>query len=103
MIHSYIFVTMNDSFQTVQTGQVFSKKQAIAVLSQERGRSPQHPLDPTLISRWCADLGFEKWVTHYSPDQFAQLQAVNRHYAEGGTRIELLAKMRNPQWYVSKI
>lgn len=91
---------MNDSFES---GQVYTKRQAIAVLSSERGRSPNKPLDGTLISRWCADLGFERYLTEYSPDQFAQLQAVNRHYAGGGTRLELIEKMRRtPEWYVLK-
>lgn len=88
---------------SLQNGQVFSRKHAIQILSGQRGRSPDHPLDPTLISRWCADLGFDVGLTSYTPDQFAQLQAVNRHYAEGGRRVELLAKMRRtPKWYESK-
>ncbi len=91
---------MNDSFIS---GQVVTKKQAVRILSAERGRSPLHPLHDTLISRWCADLGFERWLTTYNPEQFAQLRAVNQHYAEGGTRAELLEKMRrNPQWYALK-
>ena len=35
------------------------RKQALQLLSEERGRSPSKPLDPSLISKWCADLGFE--------------------------------------------
>lgn len=90
----------SDTFQLVE---VVSRKQAIAILSMERGRSPDHPLDPTLISRWCADLGFDKWLAVYTPDQMNQLRAVNLHYAEGGSRAELLEKMRrHPQWYESK-
>jgi hypothetical protein len=39
----------------------------------------------------------------YTPDQMSQLRAVNHHYAGGGSRAELLEKMRrNPQWYVLK-
>jgi hypothetical protein len=90
----------SDSFQLVE---VVPRKQAIELLSSERGRSPDHPLDPTLISHWCADLGFDKWLAVYTPDQMSQLRAVNHHYAGGGSRAELLEKMRrNPQWYVLK-
>lgn len=89
---------MDGSYQFVE---VIPRRQAIKMLSVERGRSAAHPLNATLISRWCADLGFEKWLAEYTPDQLAQLRAVNYHYAAGGTRAELLQKMRrNPQWYV---
>jgi hypothetical protein len=86
-----------------ETGQVFTRKMVVALLSQERGRSPDHQLDSTLISRWCADLGFELRLRLFTADQFAQLRAVNRHYARGGSRVELLAKMRRKEWYKSKI
>ena len=76
---------------------------AIQLLSLERGRSLTRPLDPSLISKWCADLGFEAHLRYYNTRQYQQLRAVNRHYASGGTRKELLNKMRrNPKWYELK-
>ncbi len=70
---------------------------AVLLLSEERGRSPEHPLDPSLISRWCADLGFGLRLRYFSEQQFQQLRAVNRHYANGGSRQELLKKIRKIQ------
>lgn len=85
---------------TYQPIKLVSRQEAVKILSKERGRSAKHPLNATLISRWCADLGFEKWLAAYTPDQMAQLRAVNQHYAAGGTRKELLNRMRrNAQWY----
>ena len=70
---------------------------AVLLLSEERGRSPEHPLDPSLISRWCADLGFSLRLRYFSEQQFQQLRAVNQHYANGGSRQELLKKLREIQ------
>jgi hypothetical protein len=72
---------------------------ALAILSQERGREPDRPLDKSTISKWCADLGFEAGLKFFTPSQFEQLQAVNRHYARGGNRSELIQKLRRiQQW-----
>lgn len=70
------------------------RRLAVLLLSEERGRSPEHPLDPSLISRWCADLGFGLRLRYFSQAQFQQLRAVNKHYASGGSRHELLQKLR---------
>jgi hypothetical protein len=80
---------------------LYSRKDAIELLSEERGRSPLHSLDPSLISKWCADLGFECGLQEFDEVQMAQLRAMNQHYARGGSRQELLKKMRNPKWYQS--
>jgi hypothetical protein len=81
---------------------LFSRKHALQLLSAERGRSPDHPLDPSLLSKWCADLGFELGLKEFDSSQLDQLRAINQHYAKGGSRMELLHKMRNPQWYQSQ-
>jgi hypothetical protein len=81
---------------------LYPRKDIVQLLSAERGRSSDHPLDPSLISKWSADLGFEVGLQFFDDDQLQQLKAVNRHYASGGTRKELLQKMRNPQWYELK-
>ena len=81
---------------------LLSRKDALQVLSEERGRSLLHPLDPSLISKWCADLGFELGLQEFDEAQMAQLRAMNRHYVSGGSRQELLKKMRNPKWYQSQ-
>ncbi|BDM79534.1 hypothetical protein [Acaryochloris marina] len=78
------------------------RKDALHILSEERGRSPAHPLDPSLISKWCADLGFASGLQEFDEAQMAQLRAMNQHYFQGGSRIELLEKMRNPKWYQSQ-
>ena len=80
---------------------LLSRKDALQILSEERGRSPDHPLDPSLISKWCADLGFELGLQEFDEEQMALLRALNHHYARGGSRNELLEKMRNPKWYQS--
>ena len=80
---------------------LLSRQQALQLLSEARGRSPLHPLDPSLISKWCADLGFELGLQDFDEIQMAQLKAMNQHYAQGGNRQELLEKMRNPKWYQS--
>jgi hypothetical protein len=80
---------------------LYSRQDAVELLSEERGRSPLHPLDSSLISKWCADLGFELGLQEFDEVQMAQLRAMNRHYARGGSRQELLEKMRNPKWYQS--
>lgn len=80
---------------------LLSRKDALQILSEERGRSPDHPLDPSLISKWCADLGFELGLQEFDEVQMAQLRDVNQHYARGGSRQELLEKMRSPKWYQS--
>jgi len=67
---------------------------AVVLLSEERGRSPEHPLDPSLISKWCADLGFGLRLQYFNEEQFQKLRAVNQHYASGGSRRELLYKLR---------
>jgi hypothetical protein len=73
---------------------------ALDRLSRERGRSLEHPLDPSLISKWCADLGFQARLSFFNEDQMQQLSAINLHYARGGNRRELLDRMRgNPTWY----
>jgi hypothetical protein len=81
---------------------LYPRKDIVQLLSEERGRSPDHPLDPSLISKWSADLGFELGLQVFDDDQLLQLRVVNRHYASGGTRKELLQKMRNPKWYELK-
>jgi hypothetical protein len=81
---------------------LYPRKDIVQLLSEERGRSPSHPLNPSLISKWSADLGFEVGLQFFDDDQLQQLRAVNQHYASGGSRKELLQKMRNPQWYESK-
>ena len=73
------------------------RRMAVLLLSEERGRSPEHPLDPSLISRWCADLGFGLRLRYFSEQQFQQLREVNKHYANGGSRQELLKKLRKIQ------
>lgn len=80
---------------------LLTRKDALHLLSEERGRSPAHPLDPSLISKWCADLGFELGLQEFDEGQMAQLRALNQHYAQGGSRKELLNNMRNPKWYQS--
>jgi hypothetical protein len=73
---------------------------ALARLSVERGRSLEHPLHNSLISKWCADLGFSAHLRYFNAEQMEQLRAINLHYARGGTRREFLEKMRaNPTWY----
>lgn len=69
------------------------RRLAVLLLSKERGRAPEHPLDPSLISKWCADLGFGLRQGYFTPDEYRQLQAVNQHYASGGNRPELLQKL----------
>ncbi|MGB7416326.1 MAG: hypothetical protein WA902_19135 [Thermosynechococcaceae cyanobacterium] len=81
---------------------LLSRKDVLQILSEERGRSPSHPLDPSLISKWCADLGFELGLQEFDEEQMTQLRAMNQHYARGGSRQELLEKMRNPKWYQSQ-
>ncbi|ABW26329.1 hypothetical protein AM1_1293 [Acaryochloris marina MBIC11017] len=80
---------------------LYSRRDAVELLSEERGRSPRHLLTPSLLSKWCADLGFKLGLKEFDTDQMAQLRAMNQHYACGGSRKELLNKMRNPQWYQS--
>lgn len=63
------------------------------ILSEERRRAPDRPLDPSLISKWCADLGFKPGLRYFNSSQFEQLRAVNEHYGSGGTRRELLKKL----------
>lgn len=67
------------------------------MLSKERGRSPQHPLTTSLISKWCADLGFRTGLRYFSEAQLQQLKKVNQHYASGGSRRELLQNLRKIQ------
>jgi len=81
---------------------LLSREEARLLLSEERGRSLLHPLDPSLISKWCADLGFKLGLQEFDEAQMAQLRAMNQHYARGGSRQELLEKMRNPKWYQSQ-
>ncbi|MGB7417389.1 MAG: hypothetical protein WA902_24545 [Thermosynechococcaceae cyanobacterium] len=81
---------------------LYSRRDAVTLLSEERGRSLLHPLDPSLISKWCADLGFELGLQEFDEEQMAQLRAMNQHYARGGNRKKLLKKMRNPKWYQSQ-
>lgn len=73
------------------------RRMAVLLLSEERGRSPEHPLDSSSISKWCADLGFEERLRYFSEAQFQQLREINQHYATGGTRRELLQKLREIQ------
>lgn len=73
------------------------RQMAVQILSEERGRSPEHPLDPSLISKWCADLGFELGLRYFTESQFQQLRVVNQHYASGGKRRELLKKLEKIQ------
>ncbi|MUL39380.1 hypothetical protein [Gloeocapsopsis dulcis] len=73
------------------------RRLALLILSEERGRSPEYPLDPSLISKWCADLGSELGLRYFTEDQFQQLRVVNQHYASGGTRREFLQKLRKIQ------
>jgi hypothetical protein len=80
---------------------LYSRRGAVALLSEERGRSPLHPLDSSLTSKWCADQSFELGLQEFDEVQMAQLRAMNQHYARGGSRQELLMKMRNPKWYQS--
>lgn len=80
---------------------LYSRKDAVQLLSEERGRSLEHPLDPSLISKWCADLSFEVGLQEFDEEQMAQLRAMNQHYACGGSRTELLEKIRDPKWYQS--
>lgn len=69
------------------------RRLAVLLLSEERGRSPERPLDPSLISKWCADLGFGLQLRYFTESQFQQLRSVNQHYASGGSRRELLEKL----------
>lgn len=78
---------MNDSAQ-------ISRRLAVLILSEERGRSSDHPLDPSLISKWAADLGLQRYGRYFSMPEMAALRAVNAHYAGGGTRQELLEKLK---------
>lgn len=80
---------------------LLSRKDALSILSEARGRSPAHPLDASLISKWCADLGFESGLQEFDEEQMVQLRAMNQHYFRGGSRTELLEKMRDPKWYQS--
>ncbi len=64
------------------------------ILETLRGRSPDRPLTPGLISQWAADLGFEKGQRGFTPAELEALRWVNRHYASGGTRQELLQKLK---------
>ncbi|MBW4619293.1 MAG: hypothetical protein KME17_08030 [Cyanosarcina radialis HA8281-LM2] len=66
---------------------------AILILSEERGRAPEHPLSQGLIGQWCADLGFPPKLRSFNREQFEQLRAVNSHYARGGSRRELIQKI----------
>lgn len=68
---------------------------ALLILSEERGRT--RPLDKSTISKWCADLGFESGLRHFTLAQFEQLKIVNRHYASGGSRQELIQNLRKIQ------
>jgi hypothetical protein len=79
------------------TQREITRQLAVVLLSAERGRSPNHPLDPSLISKWCADLGFETRLKYFTEEQFQQLRKVNEHYATGGTRRELLQKLKEIQ------
>lgn len=81
---------------------IIPRAQAIAILSEERGRAPDRPLHPTRISQWCADLGFDRGLNGYDEVQLAQLKAVNRLFALGYRRKTLLTLMKeNPEWYTS--
>lgn len=70
------------------------RRLAILILSQDRNRDELHPLDASRISQWCADLGFPKGTRVFSPEQMRKLRATNLHYASGGTRAELLEKLK---------
>jgi hypothetical protein len=76
--------------------QEIPRQLAVRILSEERGRSDR-PLDPSLISKWCADLGFGLRLRYFSTAQFELLRIVNQHYASGGSRRELLQKLRTIQ------
>jgi len=65
---------------------------AILQLSEDRGR--KRPLNPTTISKWSADLGFEAYQRGFSPAEMELLRFVNDHYASGGTRRELLEQLK---------
>lgn len=67
---------------------------AILILSSERGRAPEYPLSQGLISQWCAELGFPPGIRSFTRDQFNQLREINYHYASGGSRKELIKKLR---------
>lgn len=81
---------------------VISRKEAVQILSEERGRSQTCPLDSSLISKWCADLGFRTGLREFDETQMAKLKAVNRHYAQGKSRKQLIKKMEDPKWYLSQ-
>lgn len=81
---------------------VISRKEAVQILSEERGRSQTCPLDSSLISKWCADLGFRTGLREFDETQMAMLRAVNRHYSQGKSRKQLIKQMENPEWYLSQ-
>lgn len=70
------------------------RRLAILILSQDRNRDELHLLDASRISQWCADLGFPKGIRAFSPEQMRKLSATNLHYANGGSRAELLEKLK---------
>jgi hypothetical protein len=85
---------MNDSTNQAQLTDDICRRTAVLILSAERGRDPGYPLDSSLISKWCAELGFPQRIRFFTREQFDQLRLVNLHYARGGTRHELIKKLR---------
>lgn len=81
---------------------ITSRKEAVQILSVDRGRSQTCPLDSSLISKWCADLGFRSGLREFDEEQMAMLKAVNRHYAQGKSRKQLIKQMEDPEWYLSE-
>lgn len=74
------------------------RRMAVLILSEERGRSREYPLDPSSISKWCADLGFRRGLRYFNGAEFQQLRAINKHYAGGGSRRDLLKKLEEIQY-----
>jgi hypothetical protein len=68
------------------------RRLVILQLTEERGRS--RPLHSSLISKWSADLGFPPYQRGFSLQQVEALRFVNHHYAAGGSRPELLQKLK---------
>ncbi|PSB00832.1 hypothetical protein [Merismopedia glauca] len=75
--------------------QTIKRKTAVLILSNERGRDPGYPLDPSCISKWCADLGFPPKLREFNRQQFDLLRQVNLHYASGKSREELIPQIRS--------
>lgn len=83
----------------MEVGIYYRTSQVLDLVSQQRGRT-KRPIHKSTLSRWIADLGWEKNMREFSEDHLKILIAVSQHYASGGSRAELMKLMENnTKWY----